>query len=354
MSGMGMQHNGSSSSSGIYNGAGVTADGAEVTESGVNNPQGRSVVNAGEAGWVQRGPAYAGGAPAPLYTAAGTGSPAQSRESVAMHSVGSGSSWRQASGYSSPVPQAVAARMVDPSTHTSSEDFGSGGGGGGPWTISRNSLASASMDYSPRHGSPYGSGRHDTSALRHSPLPQHHKHSQSHLQQQQQQQPTLAALALADSRGQLDSGLGYYYQQPPRVRAEFRGGQHGFSSEPASVAGSPVCSGSSSSARIPSGRTAGSVDNAVFGQAGAMSPAASALGVMFPSSAAAATTTKTNDGAGQRSSGSSRRASRDSSLRPTDGGARSLGTQREAVASQSSEGSDGIAHGRVQGGATHA
>ncbi|KAJ2081620.1 GTPase activating protein (GAP) for Rho1p [Coemansia sp. RSA 988] len=346
MSGMEMQNNGSSSSSGIYNGAGVTADG---TESGVNNPQGRSVVNAGEAGWARRGSAHASGASAPLYTA-GTCSPAQSRESVAMHSMGSGSSWRQASGYSSPAPQAVAARMVDPSVHTPSDDLGSGG----PWTISRNSLASVSEDYSLRHGSHYGSGRQDTSALRHSPLPQHYKHSQSYLQQQQQQ-PTLAALALADSRGQLDSGLGYYYQQPPRVRVDFRGGQHGISSEPASVAGSPVCSGSSSSARIPSGRTAGSVDNAVFGQAGAMSPAASALGVMFPSSAAATTTiTKTDETAGQRSSGSSRRASRDSSLRPTDGGARSLGTQREAVASGSSEGSDSIAHGRAQSGATHA
>ncbi|KAJ2738478.1 hypothetical protein GGI20_006269, partial [Coemansia sp. BCRC 34301] len=91
-------------------------------------------------------------------------------------------------------------------------------------------------------------------------------------------QPTLAALALADSRGHLDSGLGYY-QQPHRVLTSFGRGQ-GFRSEPASGAGSPTN-------RIPdshtfSGHDAASADNVVaMGYNSRTPPSASALGVMF-------------------------------------------------------------------------
>ncbi|KAJ2356107.1 hypothetical protein H4S01_006768, partial [Coemansia sp. RSA 2610] len=114
----------------------------------------------------------------------------------------------------SPRPQTVTARMVDPSAS-------------GEWA---HPLASVSADYA-RHGSLYGG---------YSPSMPAHKPGQ-------QQQPTLAALALADSRGQLDSGLGHYYQ-PQRLRSDLRGSQ-GFYSEPASGAGSPACSVSSGSAR---------------------------------------------------------------------------------------------------------
>ncbi|KAJ2852118.1 GTPase activating protein (GAP) for Rho1p [Coemansia brasiliensis] len=173
-------------------------------------------------------------------------------------------------------PQTVTARIVDPSA---SDEL----------AYSQHPLASASADYSPRHNSLYGG---------YSPSMHYYKN--------QQQQPTLAALALADSRGQLDSGLGHYYQHPHRLRADARNAQ-GFCSEPVSEAGSPVCSISSSSARMSVGRGAASVDSAVLGAG--MSPGASALGVMFPPGA----TKTTADSVVQRGRSSSRRSSRDSS-----------------------------------------
>ncbi|KAJ2344562.1 hypothetical protein GGF43_005426, partial [Coemansia sp. RSA 2618] len=173
----------------------------------------------------------------------------------------------------SPGPQTVTARMVDPS-----------------------SSSAQSADYSPRGSSFSG----------HSPPMQH-----SHHKTTQMQQPTLAALALADSRGQLDSGLGHYYQ-PGRIRTDQRHLQ-GFYSEPVSGAGSPVLSvASASSARIPA-----------YAAAGTKAGGASALGVVFP--------TKTTPD--QRGLGSS--AGRDSSQRNTDLVA-GAGVHRDAVGSSSS------------------
>ncbi|KAJ1731097.1 GTPase activating protein (GAP) for Rho1p [Coemansia biformis] len=209
--------------------------------------------------------------------------------------------------------------MVDPSAHAPSDEFAAGSA----QTISgasRSSVASASADYSPHPGHHhYGSGRFDSLAAGYSLYHHHHHHHGQQPQQQQQQQPTLAALALADSRGQLDSGLGYYYQQPHRMRADLRAGQ-GFYSEPVSSAGSPVVSASSPDSYILRTRTAGSVDNAVVGHS-TMSPGASALGVTFPATASTAKTMV--DAAGQRASArsSSRLNSRDSSLLPADFGA---------------------------------
>ncbi|KAJ2708906.1 hypothetical protein H4R19_004513, partial [Coemansia spiralis] len=150
--------------------------------------------------------------------------------------------------------------MVDPSAPAPADDFGAG-----PAHVlagaSRSSLASASTDYSP------GPARHHHSSY-------------------SRQQPTLAALALADSRGQLDSGLGYYYhQQPHRMRADLRAGQ-GFYSEPVSSAGSPAATASSPDSYAPRMRSAGSMDQTV----GAMTPGASALGVVFPPTVSSAKT----------------------------------------------------------------
>ncbi|KAJ1747478.1 GTPase activating protein (GAP) for Rho1p [Coemansia sp. RSA 1821] len=198
-------------------------------------------------------------------------------------------------------PQTVTARIVDPSA---SDEL----------VYPQHPLASASADYSPRHGSLYG-------------------YSPSMHDYRNQQQPTLAALALADSRGQLDSGLGHYHQHPYRLRADARNAQ-GFCSEPVSEAGSPVCS--ISSARMSVGRGAASVDSAVLGAG--MSPGATALGVMFPPG------TKTTAGSVvQRGSSSSRRSSRDSNRQPSEIGA-SAG-RHEAVAGRQRTGSDICAHG---------
>ncbi|KAJ2451217.1 GTPase activating protein (GAP) for Rho1p [Coemansia sp. RSA 2336] len=202
-------------------------------------------------------------------------------------------------------PQTVTARMVDPSA---SDEL----------AYPQHLVSSASADYSPRHGSLYGysASTHDYRN-----------------QQQQQQQPTLAALALADSRGQLDSGLGHYHQHPYRLRADARNAQ-GFCSEPVSEAGSPVCS--ISSGRMSVGRGVGSVDSAVLGAG--VSPGASALGVMFPVG-----TKTTADSVVQRGSSSSRRSSRDSNRQPSEFGA-SAG-RHEAVAGRQRTGSDIYAHG---------
>ncbi|KAJ2387521.1 hypothetical protein GGI05_004061, partial [Coemansia sp. RSA 2603] len=137
------------------------------------------------------------------------------------------------------VPQTVTARMVDPSD------------------VSNNFSSEASQDHEsrdisltvPSHGHMSAnapimrsrpgssvSSRYDPEHRHNSPQLQYHQYQQQQ-QQQQQIQPTIAALALADSRGQLDSGLGYY--QPQRLRADIRANQ-GFHSEPASGAGSPM------------------------------------------------------------------------------------------------------------------
>ncbi|KAJ2204887.1 hypothetical protein EV180_007354, partial [Coemansia sp. RSA 518] len=212
-------------------------------------------------------------------------------------------------------PQTVTARMVDPSMADDTMWTGPGHASHG--------LASVSADYPQRHNSHYGG---------YSPSMQY--------RYDQQQQPTLAALALADSRGQLDSGLGHYYQQPSRMRPDYRASQ-GFYSEPASGAGSPVFSVSSASARGPPMRSGGSVDYTMLNSG--MVPGASALGVMFPSTAPTKTMA---DAAVQRGSSSNRRNSRDSNQRNTElGGARTVGMHRDAVASHESARSDVLAHG---------
>ncbi|KAJ2722376.1 GTPase activating protein (GAP) for Rho1p [Coemansia sp. Benny D115] len=126
---------------------------------------------------------------------------------------------------------------------------------------------------------------------------QHHSHHLNHNQyhhQQQQIQPTIASLALADSRGHLDSGLGYY--QPHRLRADIRA-NHGFYSEPASGAGSPVSMAPEARSFGASHRPASSADNVTTmlahghqqqrqqqqrqAHSAAVSPEPSALGVVF-------------------------------------------------------------------------
>ncbi|KAJ2758229.1 hypothetical protein IWQ56_006056, partial [Coemansia nantahalensis] len=192
--------------------------------------------------------------------------------------------------------------MVDPSASAPADIFGAGP----PHALagaSRSSLASAHTDYSPGPGRHHGSGRFDGPGSAHS----------------LHQQPTLAALALADSRGQLDSGLGYYYQQPHRMRADMRAGP-GFYSEPASGAGSPVPMASSPDSLPPRMRSVGSADHAM----GALLPAGSALalGVVFPATAAASPAKTMVEAAGPRASAgsSSRLNSRDSSHMLADPG----------------------------------
>ncbi|KAJ2500356.1 GTPase activating protein (GAP) for Rho1p [Coemansia sp. RSA 1972] len=286
----------------ISKGAGVAASegggGAAMNE---NNELGRSGQHTSEAGW-QRATVSAHASDA-----------GWQRGAVSAHTTSPSQSFVDSMARRSRQPQTVTARMVDPSMADDTM-----------WTASGHAshgLASVSADYPPRHNSHYG-GYSPSMQYRHN----------------QQQQPTLAALALADSRGQLDSGLGHYYQQPGRMRPDYRASQ-GFYSEPASGAGSPVFSVSSASARGPPMRSGGSVDYAMLNSG--MAPGASALGVMFPSTA----TTKTiADAAVQRGSSSSRRNSRDSNQRNTElGGARTV--QRDAVASHESARSDILAHG---------
>ncbi|KAJ1895437.1 hypothetical protein LPJ66_004592, partial [Kickxella alabastrina] len=125
-----------------------------------------------------------------------------------------------------------------------------------------------------------------------------------------QAQPTLAALALADSRGYLDSGLGYY--QPHALRADTRAAQ-GFYSEPNSASASPVHAMPPGDHPL-SARPASSADAANGSGAGVLrygvSPPSAAgagsLGVVFPASAgmgAIATTVGANASSSSSSNG---------------------------------------------------
>ncbi|KAJ2865186.1 GTPase activating protein (GAP) for Rho1p [Coemansia aciculifera] len=150
-------------------------------------------------------------------------------------------------------PQTVTATMVDPSAITGK--------------------SSATRPYSGHASLTDGPARMHTRNFSSSNYDIEYSSRQSH----QPPQPTLAALALADSRGHLDSGLGYY--QPHRVRTDF-GNVQGFRSEPASGAGSPTNRVSDS--HLFSGREAISADNTVaINYSSRAPPSASALGVMF-------------------------------------------------------------------------
>ncbi|KAJ2909371.1 GTPase activating protein (GAP) for Rho1p, partial [Coemansia aciculifera] len=149
-------------------------------------------------------------------------------------------------GHSIAVPQTVTATIVDPTAMAGMS------GAGRPYS-GHASLTDVPARVQTRH---FSSGNYDADYNSH-----------------RAPQPTLAALALADSRGHLDSGLGYY-QQPHRIMTNFGHG-HGFRSEPASGAGSPTN-------RTPAGHGTISADNTVtMGYHTRTPPSASALGVMF-------------------------------------------------------------------------
>ncbi|KAJ2544898.1 hypothetical protein EV175_005852, partial [Coemansia sp. RSA 1933] len=184
------------------------------------------------------------------------------------------------------VPQTVTAKMVDPTVlvEASSADYG---------TSTPRSASSRSSVYSPNQ---YNQQRKQ----------------QQQQQQQHQQQPTLASLALADSRGELDRELeyGYYQQQqqqyPYSIKADYHRPAQGFYSEPTSAAGSPASLAQGDGRRLPQRGAAHSSDNAVARHSGSV-PTSSALGVTFTAhssdetttiTTAAVTKTKTNSGGG--------------------------------------------------------
>ncbi|KAJ1853722.1 hypothetical protein LPJ57_007492, partial [Coemansia sp. RSA 486] len=157
--------------------------------------------------------------------------------------------------------QTVTARMVDPSV--ASSDFGSN-----PVSAACSpSMRSRPVSSTSRHGaSGDGSG---------APQPYSQQQQQQQQQQKQQIQPTIAALALADSQGQLGSELGYY--TPQRLRADSRLRQ-GFRSQPVSGSASPVSATGPGSGQGYEYRTMSGTGSA--GSSG-LSSASSALGVVF-------------------------------------------------------------------------
>ncbi|KAJ1822834.1 GTPase activating protein (GAP) for Rho1p [Coemansia sp. RSA 2598] len=192
--------------------------------------------------------------------------------------------------------QTVTARMVDPSV--ASSDFG-------PGTASALSASPAASAGSPGLQSRPTSSTSRLGSIDGSPTPQlYHQQSQRSqnpsqgqtlYQQQQQQQPTIAALALADSQGHLGSELGRY--TPQRLRADIRA-SHGFRSEPASGAASPV--GAAPDMRMLGVGRSGAASaeevaaalvytaSTASGPGAGLSPAPSALGVVFSAPAATA------------------------------------------------------------------